>query len=182
MDFISLAKSEKLPKEFQNLLQRQPFAPLPLWNRQTNQTKFIFEFASNQTIFLGLYFLGKPNLAPYPSKSFAEGLWNYDLVEAFLALDNKRYLELNLSINGAWWSAQFNDYRDRDNSIPPIKLNELVTYSKENSNLVLASFNYQNLVLNGQFNISAIVAKQHYSLNPALANSKPDFHIRELRR
>ncbi len=46
---------------------------------------------------------------------FQPELWKYDVAELFLA-DPKsgRYLELNLSPNGAWWSCEFTAPRVRD--------------------------------------------------------------------
>ena len=39
---------------------------------------------------------------------YREELWRYDVVELFIATpDASRYLEFNLSPNGAWWAAGF---------------------------------------------------------------------------
>ena len=43
---------------------------------------------------------------------FQENLWKYDVVEFFVATpDARRYLEFNLSPNGAWWAAAFTEPR-----------------------------------------------------------------------
>lgn len=182
MDFQNLALTQKWPKEFQDLLLRKSFDELPSWDQKKNQTKYIFELTDNQTIYLGLFYHGLAVNAPYSKKSFSEGLWNYDVVEAFIGIEQKKYLEINLSINGAWWAAQFKNYRERELEVPEVKLKELICNSEKNQNLVLASFSTAGLNFNKKFNISAIISKQYYSLNPAPLNSKPDFHLEQLRK
>lgn len=44
---------------------------------------------------------------------FIEGLWNDDVVELFLRDRNGRYVEFNISADGAWWFMPFTDYRIR---------------------------------------------------------------------
>ena len=44
---------------------------------------------------------------------FVEGLWEQDVVELFLAGDSGRYVEFNVSSQGAWWFMPFSDYRVR---------------------------------------------------------------------
>lgn len=49
--------------------------------------------------------------------SFVEGLWEKELAEVFLcSAEGTRYLEINLSPTGAWWSCSFHSYRARDSS------------------------------------------------------------------
>ncbi len=51
--------------------------------------------------------------------SFVEGLWEKELAEVFLcSAEGPRYLEVNLSPTGAWWSCSFHSYRKRDSSAP----------------------------------------------------------------
>lgn len=47
------------------------------------------------------------------SGKFVEGLWEQDVVELFLAGDSGRYVEFNVSSQGAWWFMPFSDYRVR---------------------------------------------------------------------
>ncbi len=48
---------------------------------------------------------------------FQENLWKYDTAEFFIAKEDcSRYLEFNLSPNGAWWSMIFTDPRVVDES------------------------------------------------------------------
>lgn len=50
---------------------------------------------------------------------FAEGLWEYDVAELFLAdPESGAYLEFNLAANGAWWAAKFTAPRVRAGSQP----------------------------------------------------------------
>lgn len=54
------------------------------------------------------------------STGFVEGLWKYDCGELFLVQPGTgRYLEINVSPSGAWWSCVFSDVRSRDLSTPP---------------------------------------------------------------
>lgn len=51
--------------------------------------------------------------------SFAEGLWEHDVAELFLANPTTgAYLEFNLAPNGAWWAAKFNAPRIRAKAQP----------------------------------------------------------------
>lgn len=47
---------------------------------------------------------------------FVEGLWEHDVVELFLAGSSGRYVEFNVSAQGAWWFMAFADYRKRTSS------------------------------------------------------------------
>lgn len=49
---------------------------------------------------------------------FQEELWRYDVAEFFIAnADTGRYLEMNLSPNGAWWGRMFSAPRVPDDSV-----------------------------------------------------------------
>lgn len=51
--------------------------------------------------------------------SFAEGLWEWDVAELFLAdPESGAYLEFNLTPNGAWWAAKFTAPRVRAETQP----------------------------------------------------------------
>lgn len=53
----------------------------------------------------------EPNLH---SGQFVEGLWNQDVLELFVGIQNSSaYLELNLAPSGAWWCCYFDNYRQR---------------------------------------------------------------------
>lgn len=43
--------------------------------------------------------------------NFVEGLWEYDVIELFLATSANSYLEINLAPNGSWWAMQFVGHR-----------------------------------------------------------------------
>jgi len=48
--------------------------------------------------------------SPHPDAQegdFQEGLWRHDVAELFIAAEDGRYLEFNLSPRGAWWMAAF---------------------------------------------------------------------------
>jgi len=69
-----------------------------------------------------LWFLASRAAAPVCDRSlacgaFVEGLWEQELAEVFLcAAEGSRYLEVNISPSGAWWSCSFHGYRERDSS------------------------------------------------------------------
>ena len=169
-----------LPEEFKKLLERKSFAPLPCWSKKASKIEFTFELKSK--IYLGLKYPGQALTPPSKTKEFYEGLWNYDLVEAFLSIDNNKYIEINLSINGSWWAASFNEYRKKDSLKPKIKPDNVFHSIENNENLVIASFDYEDISFNGEYNVTAIVDKEYYSLNPTSDIVKPDFHLKELRR
>ncbi len=55
------------------------------------------------------------------SGQFQEELWRYDAAEFFLCTpDMSRYLEFNLSPNGAWWASVFKAPRVLDEAAPAI--------------------------------------------------------------
>ena len=57
---------------------------------------------------------------------FFEGLWRGDCGELFvLQPKTRRYLEINLAPNGAWWSCVFTAVRTRDESIQPPQLEDI---------------------------------------------------------
>lgn len=168
-----------LPQEFASLISRSNFKKLPSWEGKTDKTEFVFELG--EKIYLGISYFGKALPAPVATKQFHEGLWDFDLVEAFLSLKDNSYIELNLSINGAWWAASFSNYREKETKSPEIKLDQVYTESIDDKNIVIACFSYQNLSFNNKFNVSAIINKKYYSLNPTAKDTKPDFHLKELR-
>lgn len=167
-------------QEFKDLFARQSFKDLPKWHGRSDQTKFIYE--QHSKIYLGLSFRKSPFPAPAKPKEFYQGLWNYDVIEAFIGLQHQNYLEINLSTNGAWWAAGFSSYRNQNREKPEITMEDVFTNSDTNGNLVIASFSYKNLNFNGKYNIAAIIDKQHYSLNIAGQSNRPDFHLEELRK
>jgi hypothetical protein len=85
------------------------FGNSSLWNPE-----MAFEVKDDQ-----LLFQFRAAKAPHCDKSlgrgdFVEGLWEQDVAEIFLAGPNGRYQEINLSPVGAWWSAVFSAYRERE--------------------------------------------------------------------
>ncbi|MEI6177503.1 MAG: hypothetical protein WCS43_11475 [Verrucomicrobiota bacterium] len=60
---------------------------------------------------------------------FQAGLWEYDVVELFIADPvSGRYFEFNLAPNGAWWSCEFSAPRVRAEKID-IPMPEVATFS-----------------------------------------------------
>lgn len=60
---------------------------------------------------------------------FLAGLWEYDVAELFLSTPSRdRYLELNLSPNGAWWSCEFKGPRVREDEVD-IAIPEVATFA-----------------------------------------------------
>ncbi len=61
---------------------------------------------------------------------FLAELWRFDVAELFLAdPESGRYLELNLSPNGAWWSCEFTAPRVRADEVD-IAMPEVATFSE----------------------------------------------------
>jgi len=59
-----------------------------------------------------------PECQPFARGKFVEGLWTDDVAELFLAGPGNDYQEFNFSPTGAWWSACFSNYRQRDRLCP----------------------------------------------------------------
>lgn len=177
---MKLEEIKNLPTEFNDLINRKGFSSLPLWENTLDNTKYIFELTAD-TIYLGVYYEGKANYPPNKPGEFGEGLWNYDLIEAFLSTSDNSYIEINLALNGSWWAAEFTDYRKKSLNFPKIKLKELFKNANADINITIASFSYEQLAFSKKFNLSAILNKKHYSLNKAPLNTQPDFHLKDLR-
>jgi len=152
---------------------------LKYWNSETVGAKYLFEInKKDRIITLGLkHSQGKNNFPPAKKNEFFEGLWQYDVLEAFISTDDKSYIEINLSINGAWWVAEFSDYRQRIEKKPEIELIEVST----DKNSVIAKFSYKNINFREQYNVCAILDKKYLSLNSVEGGKEADFHLERLR-
>lgn len=72
-----------------------------------------------------LWFLGERAASPkcdraHTTGDFVEGLWEQELIELFLCEEtagSTRYQEFNLSPTGAWWTAVFDEYRVRSETV-----------------------------------------------------------------
>ena len=60
---------------------------------------------------------------------FQSGLWNHDVAELFLTNSSGRYLEFNLSPNGAWWTCEFTAPRVRAEA-EDIAMPDIATFSE----------------------------------------------------
>lgn len=81
---------------------------------------FHLGLAEDFLIFGGSRGVCTEKLREVPQPEFIEGLWQKTLVELFLGLEDKKYLEINLSPQGAYWCCSFSDYRLRAaQQIPP---------------------------------------------------------------
>ena len=150
---------------------------LKYWNSDEVGANSLFELnKEKKTITLGLESIKDfSNISPTKKYEFFEGLWEYDVVETFISLEGKNYLEINLSTTGAWWAATFNDHRKRDNKKPKVELIDV----EISANKVVGNFSYQDLELKNEFNVCAIINNKFLSLNSV--DKKVDFHLRELR-
>ena len=119
-----------------------------------------------------------------PGKFMPE-LWKYDVAEFFLTNPNNgRYLEFNLSPNGAWWAAEFSGPREGMGEAPLQGVETFAELSKEGSWLVAAKLELSMLQdrfafspdskLNATFIIDS--PEQKFVSVTDLGKGKPDFH------
>jgi hypothetical protein len=95
---------------------------VPLWGLQRDwfdketETPLMFSLATDSN---DLWFIaaGKTPAQIHPLArpgAFVAELWRYDCAELFLSHPKiERYIEFNLAANGAWWSAEFTQPRQR---------------------------------------------------------------------
>jgi hypothetical protein len=118
---------------------------------------------------------------------FTPELWRCDVAELFIR-DNSSdsYLELNLAPNGAWWSAEFDQARQRS-SADEIPIQGVETYAEVSASggwQVAASIPLAYLEsalgfgAHSALNVAFIVDSPHSSFmsKAKLPGSQPDFH------
>ena len=162
-----------------------------------NQMKVNFRFileVENNLITFGAQFpkecdaLGKQG-------QFLEGLWEQSVVELFIhELESARYLEINLSPTGAYWCAEFSDYRVRKSELyltPSIetKLNDGITTALmqiDIEDLINGKFELAQAAIlklgKGSFEEKIYLARKYAwgdSAKKAL-DCEPDFHQKKL--
>ncbi len=119
---------------------------------------------------------------PYEYK---EGLWEQNVAEWFIVnTRTKRYLECNLSANGAWWMMAFSGVRQRNIDLLP-DLSEVITQSSRQQDSWQAELEIPETLLvdilgddEWVHNVCFILGKQprqYISFNKLISN-KPDFH------
>lgn len=126
---------------------------------------------------------------PHPQsqpKQYREELWRYDLGELFLqSADSNRYLELNLSPNGAWWSCLFTSPRQPAEG-QPAPIPDVTTQSHSTSNSWAAQASIPRTWLqetlgdltNITLNTTCILEtpNQVFLTAAPLSSETPDFH------
>lgn len=156
------------------------------WFGVSSKENVSFVVALDPTsIWVSVKFPSKVLLHPKDkADSFIEGLWDYDVFELFLCDDvTERYQEFNLSPGGAWWSASFLRYREREG----IQQNGIKTWAKNEENgqfhsylqilrgSLAISFSCSN---NSRANVTAILGNpQKFFSHEKLSAPQPDFHI-----
>ncbi len=129
------------------------------------------------------------------SGKFVEGLWDGSVVELFIHSTNTpSYVELNLSPTGAYWAAQFSDYRVRQKSLElPVTVESKHLDGKfaavlklDRSSLPENDFTVAQTAILDLGNIKAqkrIYLTRKYSWSGSAKNevcAEPDFHQKKL--
>jgi hypothetical protein len=172
--------------------QLQTLSPLNIdidWFGMPIRPSLDFYLAANsESIFFGGARNAKPAINPnLAAGSFHEGLWQWDVVELFWGNTNDNsYQEFNLSPNGSWWSAHFNNYRERNaNFIVSSDINTKAEYSDEKwfsmmeipiKSLLRGSTKIEHSIIH----LSAILSsgtKKIYISSGQRRDGKPDFHL-----
>jgi len=113
---------------------------------------------------------------------FHEGLWSSDCAELFLVESgSKRYVELNLGPQGAWWGCVFSDYRVREAVLPP---NAAMCFSKMSAGAWSAGLAIARDALGircalgpkTSANITFVAAGRYFSF-AKIDSKEPDFHL-----
>lgn len=132
-------------------------------------------------------------VTPLPSAKFYEGLWEYDVFEAFLHHPIRRqYLEIHIAAEQYWWVAEFTDLRVR--STTDFSSHNVQTYYAQYTQHWTAALVLPRTLLpqpfrcieNLEINLCAILAPRQEGGSPryfswnAPQYSSPDFHRREL--
>ncbi len=113
--------------------------------------------------------------------AFLEGLWDYDLVEAFfLEPRTGRYLEINLAPNGAWWACWHRGVRLREAVQPEWK--GIFTEGKMSPQGWQARITLPKSLFSDsrdlRYNITAVLNTPHQTFHSVakLPGTEPDFH------
>lgn len=143
-----------------------------------------------QRLYFGARVAAPPrDLAGIPPTSFAEGLWEHDVVELFLHDDHSsRYREFNLACGGRWWSALFGSYRECENDLP---LTGATIWHEEEASSWAALIAVPEGALgldvawttNSLAHVTAILTEgntRHFLTYLSPPPGPPDFHRREL--
>lgn len=166
---------------------------LSLYTKEEKESLNAYFLTRRNYFELGLR-LPLSNLKSYKrtKPKFIEGLWEDDVLEAFISTTNNQYLEINLSPNGNWWACYFDDYRKRSNQIlntknsPTVRLIKFDSIQLEEELFFRGRF-FTNLKIPGsKFNITAITYSEdkpkYFSLNSMKALNQVDFHLALLRK
>ena len=163
------------------------FAAAKDWYGDVLEAPVGFSFAVDEESFWFIASHSRPaRLHPEARPNqFTRELWKYDVAEFFLFNpDNDRYLEFNLSPNGAWWAAEFSGPREGMGEAP---LQGVKTHSElgaDGSWLVAAQFDLQMMQerfyfgaesrMNATFIINS--PDQKFISVADLGDGEPDFH------
>ncbi len=118
---------------------------------------------------------------------FTPELWRFDVAELFIRdVCSSRYLELNLAPNGAWWSAEFDQARQRsstdDQPIQGLETHALMTCSGGWQAAACIPLSYLEAAFgfgaHSTVNVAFIVdsPEQVFTSKAKLPGSQPDFH------
>lgn len=100
------------------------------WYGRTIEPSYHYRFSLSER---GLLFearrMAKPSVHPHAIPGcFQKELWRYDVAEFFIAKgDLSRYVEVNLSPNGAWWASAFTAPRVVDEQVSALLRVEYAT-------------------------------------------------------
>jgi len=161
--------------------------------KETLESSFSLKVVNKALIFDLFFPSGSCGVEGSTCGQFIEGLWEAEVGELFLARTlpdgQTRYLEINISPEGAWWSMEHQAVRQRKPNCRP--LNNVNVCSIDESTVQMSiplsslpdwllSPDRSNLSDESSGNVTFILAtangdKQHLSFFP-LAGENPDFH------
>lgn len=169
---------------FSDLVSKERSTIKTSWDGSINPWKFEAALAIDpENIFLiGKGFSKKPLKPSQTTSKYFEGLWEYEVIEFFFAIEDSKYIEYHLSPDGLWWAHSFTDPRVRSKhfKIPDV---DIYDETSADSWLTILKIRKKDFLgdLSGsvvKMNITATFRGEtppHASL-AILSGEKPNFH------
>ncbi len=119
-------------------------------------------------------FFGDP--PPSAPVGGVHGLWDYEVVELFVAVDTTRYLELELGPHGHWVSLMFDGVRRAVSCPVPTKVHATICGRRWTGELRMARAHVPSARAVNACSIHGVGRARRYATAAALPGLEPDFH------
>lgn len=160
------------------------------WFKQPTSCQPAFQLTLTQETLVFRFKVDKPPECDlnYRQGQFVEGLWEREVAELFVMAPSGRYQEFNISPAGAWWSASFSAYREREKSLEGLAVTVRSRHDEHSWEVELRVPVQDLVVLNGfefdqaRWNVTAILSPEEpiYLSWGEAEKVQPDFHRADL--